>query len=86
MKKYQLEMIESDVLTNVLCDICGKSCRTPELGSEVFEHSTLYADWGYCSKRDGDKWEADFCEECSENLKKHIELLGGRISEESRWS
>jgi len=83
MEKYQKKMVESDVLIDVLCDICGASCKKSE--PEGYEYSNWYVSWGYGSKKDGTRWDVDFCEECSDKLKEHIKSLGGRIREENRW-
>lgn len=62
MKIITKENKEVDTLTDVICDLCGKSCKT-EYGMEYMSLST---NWGYMSKHDLERWEADLCEECVE--------------------
>jgi len=51
---------ELEVLQDVICDSCGKSCKN----STNFEYMTLKNYWGYGSKKDGEMWEAHVCEKC----------------------
>ncbi len=60
MKKHERELKEQDVLKDVVCDSCGKSCDT-EYG---FEFMQMSATWGFDSKKDMQKWDAQLCEEC----------------------
>ena len=54
--------------TDVLCDICGKSCKT----DHGFEYMKLKAFWGYDTDHDLEKWSAHICEAC---VIKHLEPL-----------
>lgn len=48
-------------IVDVLCDMCGQSCKKHE---EEFEYATLFAHWGYFSKKDGTTTNVDMCEDC----------------------
>jgi hypothetical protein len=60
MKKVELKTIKKEVVTDITCDCCGKSCNT-EYG---FEFMDLKANWGYCSNHDLQTWTAQVCEDC----------------------
>ena len=78
MKKYRQEQILSKVLEDIFCDICKKSCR--DSMDMNYEFLMVRAIWGYGSRKDGDTWNGDYCEECSNKIKKFIESLGGEIN------
>lgn len=59
----KLEIIEA------YCDICGANCMHPNNTCEGME---LRADWGYFSKKDGERWRAFVCERC---IDKHFANL-----------
>ena len=70
MKYIEKELKEQDVLKDVICDCCGKSCQT-DYG---FEYMNLSADWGFMSKKDLEKWEAQVCENCVDEKFDHIKF------------
>jgi hypothetical protein len=50
------------VLSDVSCDICGKSTTNyKEVGPDF---ATLESYWGYGSTNDGSKYEIHICESC----------------------
>lgn len=68
----------SQVLANVLCDLCGQSCRvqpvleitSPSYGStflreEEFSYGTLKFGGDYNGKYDGINFDLELCEECT---------------------
>jgi hypothetical protein len=69
MEVYKTEITSREVLDDVTCDSCGKSCKTIH-GS--FEYMTLDAIWGYGTKKDMEKWEAQICEQCVDEKMKFI--------------
>lgn len=69
MKKY--EILPARTLADVVCDVCGKSCKTP---LDDYEYATLSASWGYSSRKDGVQYEADLCEDCFDNM---VAYVGG---------
>jgi uncharacterized cysteine cluster protein YcgN (CxxCxxCC family) len=70
MKKY--EIIPTTALTDVLCDICGTSCKT-QLND--FEYAELSATWGYCSSKDGESHTTLMCENCFDRVVEHIRYM-----------
>lgn len=50
------------VLSDVSCDVCGKSTTKDESIGPDF--ATLEACWGYGSSNDGSKYEIHICELC----------------------
>lgn len=72
------ETIETkkEVITEILCDSCGKSCKkhsyvvnnplSPNYSEKeyVFESMELSANWGYFSDKDTEQWTAHICEKC----------------------
>lgn len=67
MKKYEVRPVET--LVDILCDICGKSCKTP---LEDFEYAALRAEWGYSSRKDGENHSTTMCENCFDEIAAHI--------------
>ena len=50
------------VLSDVSCDICGKSTTNyKDIGPD---YATLESYWGYGSNNDGSKYEIHICENC----------------------
>lgn len=66
MKKTK--KVECQKLDEVLCDICGKSCKK----TCDNEFASLTATWGYDSKKDLLRHNIDLCEDCFD---KTIEFL-----------
>lgn len=66
MKKYIEKLCNK--LDDVLCDVCGESCKK----TCDFEHATISATWGYDSKKDLTNHDIDLCEKCFD---KTIEFL-----------
>jgi hypothetical protein len=52
---------EVDVVVDILCDCCGKSCRGKH---GDYEYMELNASWGYGTNKDLEKWTAKVCETC----------------------
>lgn len=69
------EAVQRQEIIDILCDICGFSCKT----SCDIEHATLYANWGYHSQYDTQDHECHICAACYEKVKTFIESLGGKI-------
>jgi len=78
MKIYVTKKVEQDVLKDLKCDCCGKSCIDDHKLN--FEYAHLVASWGYYSHRDTEVWNCDLCEDCAVKIKEFIENLGGKIS------
>lgn len=78
MKKYKTRA--RSVLVDILCDVCGKSCRNDKYAADDdeldeaadFEYATLSAIWGYFSRKDGESYSAILCEDCFDDVVKHI--------------
>lgn len=69
MEKKIIEDRKTEVLIDIICDSCGKSCCVDKFdhGTEhkSFEHMELKASWGYYSNgKDLTNWTAHLCEEC----------------------
>lgn len=52
---------EVEVVSDVRCDVCEKSCQTD---CSNISFGTLSAQWGYGSQHDGEKYEVHLCESC----------------------
>ena len=76
-KIYLTKEVEQNVLTDIQCDCCGKSCLDNQKMN--FEYAHIVAHWGYCSSRDTEVWICDLCEDCAVKTKEFIESLGGHI-------
>lgn len=60
MEKIEIQKKDVEVVTDIICDCCGQSCKT----SVDYEYMTLEARWGYGTKKDMEKWTAHLCEKC----------------------
>ena len=68
MIKTEKKLYEREVITEVVCNVCGKSLETNKHGYfEDFIH--LEKTWGYTSLRDGESEVVDICEDCWERIK-----------------
>jgi hypothetical protein len=68
MREFKEEIRK--VLSDVSCDICGKSTTNyPDVGPD---YATLESYWGYGSQKDGSKYEVHLCESCFNDV---IDLL-----------
>jgi len=65
MLKLESQTVTSMQLTDVVCDNCGKSCKTRD-GN--FEYGELNGDWGYGSRWDGEQHAAHLCQDCWQKL------------------
>jgi hypothetical protein len=68
----QTEFKLKEEATKVICDSCQADCGHPNEGNTL----AIRATWGYGSMFDCDKWSADLCSNCADNLRK---LLPGVI-------
>lgn len=75
MRKYR--KVEKDELSDIVCDICGESCLSDCSMEDpaMSEWATLEAYWGYCSRRDGEKYKCEMCEGCFERVSAFIDSL-----------
>jgi hypothetical protein len=77
MKITEIQNRKTEIVTDIICDICGKSCKKKEdiINNDlrldhgepyyVFEYMTLYGNWGYYSEsKDTEEWTAEVCEQC----------------------
>jgi hypothetical protein len=79
LRRWRREPLEADVLDALVCDRCGRSVP----GYDGIERqlvdamtfgtvATFAASWGYGSRRDGERWHADLCERCAEDVRQLI--------------
>lgn len=66
MQVKQKVQAQVEQLTDILCDLCGNTCRD-SMGIN-YEYATLKATWGYNSNKDCQHHEAHICEKCYDNL------------------
>lgn len=95
MKKIIIEDRKTEIVDDIICDSCGKSCMVEEfvVDNEIrldhgtkakeFEYMELFANWGYWSKNQKDmtRWTAHICEDCVETKLKP--LINFKIQEQS---
>ena len=65
MRKYQVG--QENILTQVLCNQCGKELKVKDgyLKEGCFTADTVF---GYFSKKDGNHYHFDLCEECFDKM------------------
>ena len=64
--------IQTFVTEDVICDMCGKSCKIDLGRFNEFPHMKLEANWGYGSQKDCTYWRAQICETCVDNKLKPL--------------
>jgi len=76
MEKKETIETTAEVITDIICDSCGESCKidefvidnelNPDHGKTLysFEYMKLEAGWGYHTKKDLEHWTAQICEKC----------------------
>lgn len=70
MRLYKKKLKKS--LSDIRCDICKVSCKS-SIGD--YEHATISAQWGYCSRKDGEEYHIDICENCFDKVIQFVESL-----------
>lgn len=75
MKRYK--KVLKDQLDEVVCDVCGRSCMSECSHGDphMAEYATLEGAWGYCSRRDGERYRCEMCEGCFERVSAFIDSL-----------
>jgi hypothetical protein len=76
MEIKEIKNLKTEVVTDIICDCCGQSCKVLErvIDNELridngeliryFEYMKLEGIWGYNSNKDEEKWTAYLCEKC----------------------
>lgn len=78
MRKYKKKL--RNELAEVFCDACGANCSRSMGEIYSAEYAVLEATWGYWSRRDGESFRKDLCEDCFEKILDFI----GTISESEK--
>lgn len=61
--KTEMQMRETEVISSVYCNVCGKEIRADDRGYYPdFVH--IDKTWNYFSNKDGEVQKIDICEEC----------------------
>lgn len=64
MQKIEKQKIESDIVVDVICDLCGESTKTFN-NCDPFSYGTLSFSGGYGSdSHDNERVQMDLCEVC----------------------
>jgi hypothetical protein len=63
MKKKEAKTVTAEVVTAIVCNLCGQELVEDGEGGPV-EYATIGASWGYNSTKDGQVDEAHACEPC----------------------
>jgi hypothetical protein len=87
MITYKRENKPVNVIDDIFCDMCGKSCSVfpyKNIGGMENEKQQIYisleSHWGYGSGKDATYWKAQICEKCvDEKLKPIIQFQIGNI-------
>ncbi len=82
-ENFAYSTLDKTILVDIICDICQKTCKSEnthedyEEGDEIKEYDFQFLEikgsFGYHSKKhDTEAWEAQICEDCSENYLEKI--------------
>ncbi len=86
MKVNKVIESKKEVLYDIICDCCEKSCMVLEGvidnpvridNGEVFksfEFMSMEVHWGYYSGKDTEKWTAQVCEKCIDEKFKFVKF------------
>lgn len=66
MRKYKKRL--KDELAEVYCDACGANCSRSMGEIYSAEYAVLEASWGYWSRKDGESFHNDLCEDCFDKI------------------
>ena len=77
MKTFKLQ--QKEILDRIFCDVCGECCTDDNCGTES---ATLSAQWGYLSKKDGQTYQIDLCENCFDMTLKFLKEQRKGFNEE----
>jgi hypothetical protein len=61
MKITETKAVKTDVIIDIICDSCGKSCKGENGGVNAMKLE-YYGD--FFSSKDLEHWQADLCEAC----------------------
>lgn len=65
MKITETKTYKTEIIKDILCDVCGKSCcKFTKSKLIATESATITADWGYYSDSDGKQYNIEICENC----------------------
>jgi hypothetical protein len=65
MKIIEKKTVETDVLVDIKCDLCGNTCNTGDCGGTPdYNYAVLSFNFGYTSTRDGDNGNIHICNAC----------------------
>jgi hypothetical protein len=75
MKKYELKMVERNVVTSTICNKCGEEFPQYEDGCSngAIEHFTVEFGWG--SFLDMDVFMFDLCDNCFDEFIKTFKII-----------
>lgn len=75
MKITENKTYTTEIVKDVLCDVCGNSCCLFAQDKLIStEHATIKANWGYYSDSDGKKYDIDICEKCFYDVIAHLKV------------
>ncbi|RUO37070.1 hypothetical protein CWE15_11725 [Aliidiomarina taiwanensis] len=72
------------VIEDIICDICGESVIPSEIkkrlknANDFSDYAKLTASFGYGSKRDGERFNFDFCESCFKVIEANVRESQGK--------
>lgn len=72
MIKTSVELRETSVIQDIMCDKCNISCKK-QMNIECAE---ITASWGFESKQDGAEYNLHLCEQCFNNFMAWIKQVG----------
>jgi len=90
MEVKEIELRKSEVVTDIICDCCGDSCKKEEYTVEndaridngekkyIFSFMNLEAGWDYYSGKDMEHWTAQICEKCVDEKLSFIKFNKGK--------
>ena len=91
MEIKQTQKINQEIISDIICDSCGKSCKVDEFVIDnpqredfgqmcySFEYMKLEANWGYHSGKDLTNMKAHLCEKCVDEKLTFIKFKDSKI-------
>lgn len=78
MKKYK-KVLKNEI-SDVICDVCSRSCLKSPGVPYSSEFASLNAEWGYWSRKDGQNASLDLCEDCFDKIISFVKTISENSS------
>jgi hypothetical protein len=68
MRLYKQLKVWENILEKYICNMCGAEMSAEEAEQDCKEMYQFIMNFGYGSKKDGERWSFDLCEDCLDKI------------------